>query len=155
MGKVKKRIWKLFKKIYFCLKNLAEWAITWPFLEPRIGAILLATIAGIILSLGVELLVRFFDNNGLRSWGLIQSAGVLFIIASSIVSGVAWFLQSFYDHLRNIDKDKTSLNEKKLQFLSWNDRWRVWILALLAIAMLIFAFVILISASAAKTTSLK
>ena len=60
----------------------------WPFAEAKM-AVLYGTFAGIILAAGVEIVLEVFADDTIRPWGLRHTAGVLFVVASLMISLVA------------------------------------------------------------------
>lgn len=105
------------------------WSI--PFLQPRITQIIYATFAGVFLSIGTDLLVTLAINRDV-SWNNAQTAGVLFIVASLFLSGLAWSAQSFLDYLVRQGKDRDGASERSVAFLAWPQRYWAWVLFLFA-----------------------
>jgi hypothetical protein len=125
------------------LANIIVQISTWPFAEPKM-AVLYGTFAGIILVAGMNFVLGIFTDNGIRSWGLRQTAGSLFIMASVMTSLIAWSLQLFSDFLVERGKNKSSLQEKSVQFCDWNGRWFTRVALLLTLIMIVSAAVFLV-----------
>ena len=129
-------------------RSLAAWwryiAIlrTVPFSQPRIAQILYATFSGIFLSVGTDLILDLV-NEPAPEWGSKHTSGILFIVASLFISGLAWSAQSFLDHLVTVGKDRANVAETSLQFESWTQRRVAWCLLFLSLAVTISAFAVL------------
>jgi len=123
--------------------RLASLLTSFPFSQPAIGTILFSTVAGIVMSFGTEFLLSFVGDDDVRPLGPQQLAGTLMLIASVMLSIVAWQMQAFQDHLVTINKDKESPHEKRYQFRAWKGRRSVWLVAASAMVTMLSAMLVL------------
>ncbi|HER43558.1 MAG TPA: hypothetical protein ENO08_03775, partial [Candidatus Eisenbacteria bacterium] len=105
-----------------------------PFLEPRVAQILYATASGILLSAGTGLVLGVIDRPA-SGWERRHTIGILCIVASMLISGLAWLAQGFLDFLVSRGKDRESGGEKALQFDSWSHRRLARGLAVIIVAL--------------------
>lgn len=117
---------------------------SFPFAQPSIGTILYSTAAGIVMSFGTEFLLSFEQEDSVHTPTLQQLAGCLMLLASVMLSIIAWQMQAFQDHLVTINKDKDSAKEKRHQFLSWPRRHIVWRVAAAGLATMAVALLVLL-----------
>lgn len=99
-----------------------EYVSAFPFAEPRM-AVLYGTFAGIVLAAGVELVFKVLTNDTDLQWGMKETGGTLLILASLVMSLIAWLLQIFDGHLVRLGKSGEGISEKIAQFNAWKGRW--------------------------------
>ena len=138
MNSIRVRLRKCFAAWWRCISIL----LTLPFSQPRIAQILFATFSGIFLSVGIELILDLVNESNPK-WGLRHTSGILFVVASLFISGLAWSAQSFQDRLIAVGKDHSNMGEKSLQFKSWTKHWIAWCLLFLSVILTFSAIAVL------------
>ena len=133
----------IWGRFYRKLVDKIDSLLTLPVAEPKL-AVLYGTFAGIILAVGLQFLLVILTDDVTKPWGLRQTAGIILIVASFLISLVAWSLQLFNDFLV-VEKrmQRVSLEEKRVQFHDWGGRWFTWIIFWLALMLLVFGAVLL------------